>query len=66
MMQRRKPGPLQVFRTVLLALFGVRRKSGHEDDTAALTPLQIIVAGVVAAALFVLTLVLIVRFVTAQ
>ncbi len=56
---------MQVVRTVLSALFGVGRKSSHDEDTAALNPLHIIFVGVVFVAIFVLTLVLIVRVITA-
>ena len=54
--------PLQAAKTVFWAFLGVRR--GHDHASVKLTPLQIIVAGVVGAALFVLTIVTVVRFVT--
>jgi len=53
------------FQTVLAvvsAFFGVRRRSDH--DSVRLKPLHVIVVGVVLAALFVLTLLTIVRTVT--
>lgn len=62
----RKAGPLQVARTVFSALFGVRRRSGHEQDVEAIKPAQVIVAAIIGAVLFVLALVLLVRFITAQ
>ena len=61
-----KPGkasPLVVVKTVLSAFFGVRRRSEHDADTVKLTPVQVIVTGVVAAALFVIGLILLVRFI---
>jgi hypothetical protein len=42
---------------------GVRRKADHERQTQPVSPVYLIVAGVVFAALFVLTLVVIVRIV---
>jgi len=48
-------------KTVLSGLIGVRRKSDHES--AGVSPLHVIVAGVALAALFVLTLVAIVNLV---
>ena len=44
---------------VLWSFFGVRRKSDHE--AARLNPVAVIVAGVLAAALFVVVLLLVVR-----
>jgi len=57
----RRAGPLAVAKTVLSGLIGVRRKADHES--VRLTPLQVIVAAVVLAALFVFTLITVVRFV---
>jgi hypothetical protein len=48
--------------TVLSAFVGIRGKRSHEEVAAALTPVQIIITGVVAAALFVTTIILGVRF----
>ncbi|HEY9191605.1 MAG TPA: DUF2970 domain-containing protein [Methyloversatilis sp.] len=47
--------------TVLSAFAGIRGKKNHESATASLTPLQVIITGIVAAALFVITLILGVR-----
>ncbi|MBU0603476.1 MAG: DUF2970 domain-containing protein [Gammaproteobacteria bacterium] len=47
--------------TVLSAFVGIRKKGDHEEAAASLTPLQVIITGVVAAALFVTTLILVVR-----
>jgi hypothetical protein len=49
-------------KTVLSALIGIRRKADH--DSQRINPLHVIVAGVVLAALFVFTLITIVRIVT--
>jgi Protein of unknown function (DUF2970) len=62
----RKAGPLQVAKAVLWSFLGIRRRAEHEADLVRLTPLQVIVAGLIGAALFVGTLVLIVRFVISQ
>jgi hypothetical protein len=52
----------QVVLAVVSAFFGVRRRSDH--DSVRLKPLHVIVVGVVLAALFVFTLLMIVRAVT--
>lgn len=61
---RRKAGPLQIARAVFWSFLGVRKSRDHDADAASLTPVQVIVAGVIGAALFVATLILIVRWVT--
>ncbi len=48
-------------KTVLSGMIGIRRKADHESQRV--NPVHVIVAGVALAALFVLTLVTIVRFV---
>jgi len=60
----RKATPLQVAKAVLSAFIGIRKRASHEQDAVTLTPLQVIVAGLIAAAIFVLSLVMLVRFVT--
>jgi hypothetical protein len=62
----KKAGPLQVAKAVFWSFFGIRRRAEHEADLVRLTPVQVIVAGLIGAALFVGTLVLIVRFVIGQ
>ena len=57
-----KASPLQVVRMVLSAFLGIRKREEHEKIQV--TPLQIILTAVVAAALFVLTVVSVVRWVT--
>ena len=58
----RKATPWEVVRTVLSAFIGVRRRADHERIRV--TPLQVIVTAVVAAAIFVLGLISVVRWVT--
>jgi len=50
---------------VLWAFLGVRRKSDFEDDIGSLTPLQIVIVGALGGLLFVLVLVLVVKWVLA-
>jgi len=63
---QRKASPLQVAKAVLSAFIGIRKRSAHEDDAVTITPLQVIVTGILFAAIFVLSLVLLVRYVTSQ
>jgi hypothetical protein len=54
---------LRTFRAVAWSFFGVRRSADHAQDLQKLNPLHVVVAGVVSAALFVLALVFLVRWV---
>ena len=60
----RKASPLQVAKAVASAFVGIRRRAAHERDVVTITPVQAIVAGVIGAALFVASLLLLVRYIT--
>jgi hypothetical protein len=49
---------------VLGAFIGIRKSSARDRDLASLKPVHVIVAGVIAAAIFVLTIVTVVRLIT--
>lgn len=57
--------PLKIAKMVAWSFFGVRKRAGLESDASAITPLQVMVAGVLATAVFVATLLVIVRLVMA-
>lgn len=59
----RKASLRQTISAVAWSFFGVRRGRDHEQDMARLNPVHVIIAGVLGAALFVLVLVLVVRWV---
>lgn len=59
----RKASPFAVVKTVLSAFLGIRKRSGHEADTGQLSPVQIILTGLITAAVFVVSLILLVRFI---
>ena len=63
---RRKASPLVVAKTILWSFLGIRRGAEHEAEMARLRPVQILVAGVVGAAVFVLLLVVLVKFIVAS
>ena len=62
----RKAGPLQAAKAVFWAFFGIRRRKGYEQDAVTLTPAQVIIAGLIGALIFVLSLVALVHFVISQ
>jgi len=59
----RRASLLQTMRAVAWSFFGVRRRSDLEADVQKLNPLHVVIAGVVGALLFVVVLVLLVRWV---
>lgn len=52
-------------KAVLWSFFGVRKKSGYEEDAAQLNPMHVIIAGVIAAVIFVVILLSVVKMVVA-
>jgi hypothetical protein len=54
---------LQTAKAVLWSFFGVRRRAAYEQDALRLKPVHVIFAGLIAAALFVLVLIAVVRMV---
>ena len=59
----RKGSVLQTLGAVGWSFFGVRRSADHAQDVAKLNPVHVVIAGIVGAALFVLVLVLLVKWV---
>ena len=58
---RRKPGFLETLKAVGASFFGVRGGRAHRHDMARLNPVHVILVGIMLAAVFVITLVLIVK-----
>ena len=61
----RKGSLLRTVKAVAWGFFGVRKNSDYQEDIAKLTPLHIVVVGLVAVALFVGALILLVNYVVA-
>lgn len=59
--ERRKASLLDTVKAVGAAFFGVRGGKAHERDIANLNPVHLILVGILLAAVFVVTLLLIVR-----
>ena len=62
--QKPKATPLQVAKAVFWSFFGVRKRSEYEKDAVRLTLLLVVVAGIIGAIIFVLSLVVLVRYIT--
>ena len=54
---------VQTVKAVAWSFVGLRKRAGYEQDVQKLNPVHVIVAGVIGAGVFVLSLVLIVRWV---
>ncbi len=61
--QRRPDSFAQTMKAVAWSFFGIRKSSEYEKDVARLNPVHVIIAGVASAAMFVLALVLLVRWI---
>lgn len=59
-----RASPLRALSAVLGAFMGIRKSSARDRDLASLKPVHVIAAGVVAAVVFVFTIVALVKLVT--
>ena len=64
--EQRKAGLLDVASAVFWSFLGIRKRSAHEKDAVTIRPVQVIVAGIIGALIFVLSLVVLVRFITSS
>jgi hypothetical protein len=60
----REAGILDVARAVFWSFLGIRKRSAHEKDAVTIKPVQVIIAGIIGALVFVLALVVLVTFIT--
>lgn len=63
---KRKATFFATMKAVLWSFLGIRKKQGYEQDAAQLNPLHVIIAGLIAALLFVLALIAVVNYVVAK
>ncbi|HUG23818.1 DUF2970 domain-containing protein [Piscinibacter sp.] len=63
---RRKGSFLQTMRAVAWSFFGVRKSSDYERDVSQLNPVHVVIAGVIAAVLFIVALIVLVNWVLAS
>jgi hypothetical protein len=61
-LSRRKLNFLQTLKAVAWGFFGVRKGKGYTQDISSLNPVHLIIAGILAAIVFVVGLVLIARW----
>lgn len=65
-MSDEKAGFWATIRAVLWSFIGIRRRSGYSDDAKSLDPKAVVVAGVFAGAVFVLSILAVVNWVLAD
>lgn len=63
---QRKGSFVQTLKAVAWSFFGVRKSTDYAQDVAKINPVHVVVAGVLAALVFVLGLILLVRWVIAS
>ena len=63
-MAMKVPPVLALMRTVFWSFFGIRKRADLESDVAKLKLAHVVIAGIIGALLFVLTLLLLVNLVT--
>ncbi len=59
-----KATPLQAGKAVFWSFFGIRKRAEYEKDAVSLTLRQVVVAGLIGALILVLSLVMLVHFIT--
>jgi hypothetical protein len=62
--QKSRATPLQVAKAVFWSFLGIRKRAEYEKDAVTLTLKQVVVAGIIGGVIFVLSLVMLVRFIT--
>ena len=60
----RSAGPIDVAKAVFWSFLGIRKQAAHEKDAVTIRPMHAIVAGIIGAVLLVLTLIMLVRYIT--
>jgi hypothetical protein len=63
---QRKASFVQTLRAVAWSFFGIRKNSEYRKDVSELNPVHLVLAGVAAAAVFVVALVMLVNWVVAS
>jgi hypothetical protein len=57
---------LQTVKAVAWSFVGLRKRAGYEQDVQKLNPVHVIVAGIMGAGIFILSLILVVKWVIAS
>jgi hypothetical protein len=63
---KKQASSLQVAKAVFWSFLGIRKRRDYETDSVELKPKQVIIAGLIGAAILVASLILLVRFVISK
>ena len=63
---KKKASFFQVMKAVLWSMLGVRQQKGYENDAAKITLKQAVIAGIIGGVIFVVSMLIFVRFVISQ
>ncbi|MFN4265160.1 MAG: DUF2970 domain-containing protein [Aquabacterium sp.] len=63
---KREGSFLQTVKAVAWSFFGVRKSTDYAEDVAKINPIHVIVAGVIGAVLFVVGLILLIRWIVSS
>jgi preprotein translocase subunit Sec61beta len=61
-----KASPLRVAKAVFWSFFGIRKRSDYDTDSVQIKPHQVVVAGLIGAAVLVVSLILLVHFIISK
>ncbi|MEB0139028.1 MULTISPECIES: DUF2970 domain-containing protein [unclassified Undibacterium] len=64
--KKRQASLLATMKAVFWSFLGIRKRSDYEQDAAQLNPVHVIIAALIGALIFIVSLVLIVRYVVAK
>jgi hypothetical protein len=62
----KKASLMQVAKAVFWSFLGIRKRAAHEKDIVQLKPAQVVIAGLIGAALLIVALVLVVKLVISR
>ncbi len=61
--ENKRASVLQVAKAVMWSFMGIRKKSDLENDAEMITPVQVVIGGIIGGIIFVISLMLLVRLV---
>ena len=61
--EKRRASTWQVAKAVFWSFLGIRKQKDYDEDSVTITPLQVVIAGIIGGILFVLVLLTVVRIV---
>ena len=63
---KRKASPIEVAQAVFWSFLGIRKRRDYDRDAVSISPVQVVIAGIIGGIFFVLTLLVVVRYVLSK